>query len=219
MASDFPRSPALLKGALVVFRKGSPIPSVIVFQFNPERMSRTLEQQVPEADPDTSAGDTQRVLPPTETFQLTVELDAADQLEASDPLTLTTGLHPQLAEMELLLYPSSITMILNQVRALVGSASITPLEVPVVLFVYGPARVVPVRVTSLSVTEQAFDQLLNPINATVELGLRSLTEKELKEAGPPFDKLGLVRLISKEVLVTAGTVSTVARKVTGLLPF
>jgi hypothetical protein len=134
-------------------------------------------------------------------------------------MTVATGLHPQLAEMELLLYPSSITMILNQVRALVGSASITPLEVPVVLFVYGPARVVPVRVTSLSITEQAFDPMLSPINASVELGLRSMTEKELKEAGPPFDRLGLVRLVSKEVLVTAGTVSTVARKVTGLLPF
>lgn len=215
MASEFPRSPALLKGALVVFRKGSAIPSVIIFQYNPERMSRRLESQAPEADRARSAGDTQRALPPVERFSLTIELDAADHLEEAEPVTAATGLHPQLAELELLLYPSSITMIANQVRALVGSASITPLEVRIVLFVYGPARVVPVRVTGLSVTEQAFDPALNPINASVDLELRSMTEKELKEAGPPFDRLGLVRLISKEVMVTAKTVSTVTR----MLPF
>jgi hypothetical protein len=221
MASEFPGSPSLLKGALVVFKRGSVIPSVIIFQYNPDTMRRDLTPQVPESEQElaTSSGDTQHVLPPTESFDLTIELDAADQLERNDPLAVATGLHPALAELELLLYPSSITMIANQIRALAGSAAITPLEVPVVLFVYGAGRVVPVRVRSLSVTEEAFDPLLNPIRASVGIGLRSMTEKELKEAGPPFDKLGLVRLISKEILVTAGTVSSVSQKVRGLLPF
>jgi hypothetical protein len=217
VASEFPGSPLLLKGALVLFKPPSPLPrSFILFQYNPETMTRSLERRVSEPDPERSAGDTHHVLPPIESFTLSIELDAVDQLEASDPVAVATGLHPQLAELELLLYPSSATMILNQVRALVGSAAITPLEVPLVLFVYGPARVVPVRLATMSITELAFDPLLNPIQARVELGLRSLSQKELKESGPAFEKLGLVRQIAKEVLVTAGTVGTAAQKVRGL---
>jgi hypothetical protein len=181
-------------------------------------MTRSLEQQVPEPDPEQSAGDTQHVLPPIESFTLSIELDAADQLEASDPVAVATGLHPQLAELELLLYPSSATMILNQVRSLVGSAAIVPLEVPLVLFVYGPARVVPVRLATMSITELAFDPLLNPIQARVEMGLRSLTQRELTEAGPAFEKLGLVRQIAKEMLVTAPSGEAAAQRIRGLLP-
>ena len=149
MPSEFPRSPSLLKGALVVFKPGSVLPSVIVFQYNPETMRRGLEAQHPEAEPGVSAGDTSRVLPPIETFSLTIELDAADQLESGDTVTRLAGLHPALAELELLLYPSSISMIKNQILALAGSSSVAPLSSPMVLFVYGPSRVVPVRVESL----------------------------------------------------------------------
>jgi hypothetical protein len=217
--SEFPRSPSLLKGALVVFKQGSLVPTVITFQYNPETMRRGLEAQNPEPEPGQSAGDTGRVLPPIESFSLTIELDAADQLETGDTVTRIAGLHPALAELELLLYPSSITMIKNQILALVGSSAVAPLGVPVVLFVYGPSRVVPVRVESLSVTEQAFDQLLNPILASVDIGLRSMTDAELREAGPLFAKLGLIRLIDKEILVAAPTVSAAAQKIRGLLPF
>jgi hypothetical protein len=182
-------------------------------------MRRGLEAQHPEAEPGSSAGDTSRVLPPIETFSLTIELDAADQLESGDPVTNLAGLHPALAELELLLYPSSITMIKNQILALAGSAAVAPLAAPIVLFVYGPSRVVPVRVESLSVTEQAFDPLLNPTLASVDIGLRSMTDPELREAGPLFANLGLIRLIDKEVLVTASTVSSVAGKIAGLVSF
>jgi hypothetical protein len=219
MPSEFPRSPSLLKGALVVFKPGSVLPSVIVFQYNPETMRRALEAQHPEAEPGVSAGDTSRVLPPIETFSLTIELDAADQLESGDTITKLAGLHPALAELELLLYPSSISMIKNQILALAGSASVAPLASPMVLFVYGPSRVVPVRVESLSVTEQAFDPLLNPTLASVDIGLRSMTDPELRDAGPLFAGLGLIRVIDKEVLVAAPTVSVAAEKIRGLLSF
>ena len=100
---------------------------MIVFQYNPETMRRGLEAQHPEAEPGVSAGDTSRVLPPIETFSLAIELDAADQLEAGDTVTKLAGLHPALAELELLLYPSSISMIKNQILALAGSSSVAPL--------------------------------------------------------------------------------------------
>jgi hypothetical protein len=74
----------------------------------------------------------------------------------------------------------------------------TPNRLPVVLLVWGAPRVVPVRVSSLSITEEAFDQLLNPIRARVELGLEALSKKDLENTA--FAKLELVRHVAKEVL-------------------
>lgn len=204
MPSDFPRSPRLLKGALVVFETKLPIPTnLIVFQYNPETMSRGFQPMGGSGKAaKQGAGDTQPTLPPIETFQLEVELDAADQLEApgSNPLAVAVGLHPTLAALELLLSPPSASLILNKVLSLAGSAIISPATAPLVLLVWGPVRVVPVRVESISVTEQAFDPLLNPIQASVSLGMRALTMPELQKAGPPFDTLGIVNLVAKEVL-------------------
>src|SRR6266571_4819343 len=166
-------SPRLLKGALVVFEAVVPVPTnIIAFQYNPDSVARTFQQQQDPSrgDPRKNAGDTQHVLPPTESLRMSVELDATDQLEAANPLAIATGLHPTLAALELLLYPPSTDIILGKILSAVGSA-----------------RVSPVRVETVSITEEAFDQLLNPIRAKVELGLRTLTEKELKQAGAPFD--------------------------------
>jgi hypothetical protein len=220
MGAEFPRSPKILKGALVVFETTTPVPTnIIAFQYNPETMTRSLEQQSWYLDRCRSAGDTSRVLPPIETFQVSIELDAADQLESSNPLAMTTGLHPTLAAVELLLYPPSKALILNKALSLAGLSIISPAEAPLVMFVWGPARVVPVRVTSVSITEQAFDQRLNPIQARVELGLRTLTDDELAQpAGAPFETLNVVRLIAKEALARSA-VFTGSEQVRGLLPF
>jgi hypothetical protein len=192
----------MLKGALVVFETKLPIPTnLIVFQYNPESMSRSFAQTGGGDQNQTqSSGDTQPKLPPVESFQVTVELDAADQLETKNPLAIATGLHPTLAALELLLYPPSTELILNAALSLLGSSIISPAQAPLVLFVWGPLRVVPVRVMSVSITEQAFDQLLNPILAKVDLGLRALTVPELALAGTPFSQLGIVNQIAKEAL-------------------
>jgi hypothetical protein len=204
MPSEFPRSPRLLKGALVVFEAVVPVPTnLIVFQYNPDTITRSFTplggggagaQQ-------SRGGDTAPVLPPVEGFQLTVELDAADQLEQSNPLALGVGLHPTLAALELLLSPPSASLILNKVLSLAG-----------------PVRVVPVRVISVGVTEQAFDTLLNPIRAQVALGLRALTLRELEQAGPPFDVLGIVNLIAKEVLARSNLFNS-AQQIGGMVSF
>jgi hypothetical protein len=211
--SAFPGSPRLLKGALVVFETIAPIPTnLIAFQYNPDQVSRTFQQQQQAggSDPRRNAGDTQNVLPPTENLRMTVELDAADQLEQANPIAIATGLHPTLAALELLMHPPSTDIILGKILSAVGSARVTPAKAALVLLVWGPLRVVPVRVESVSITEEAFDQLLNPIRAKVELGLRTLTEKELKAAGHPFDTLALVNLIAKEVLARTQAVASVA---------
>lgn len=212
MPSDFPRSPKMLKGAMVVFETKAPIPTnLIVFQYNPESMSRTFQQLGGGGEQNQSAGDSLPRVPPVETFQVTVELDAADQLESKNPLAMATGLHPTLAALELLLYPPSTMLILNKAMSLFGSSLISPAQAPLVLFVWGPLRVMPVRVMTVTIAEQAFDQLLNPIQATVQVGLRSLTVPELAQAGVPFSTLGLVNHIAKEVLARSNIFNSVAQ--------
>jgi len=230
MASEFPGSPWLLKGALITFGAPIPVPTnIIIFQYNPESMTRKLSQ--PGADRSgasrgacLNAGDTRNVMQsPAEQYSLTVELDAADQLEQSDSISIAVGLHPALAALELLLYPGSTVALLNQALTLFGSAFIVPPQMPLVLFVWGAARVVPVQVTSVSITETAFDQLLNPIQAKVDLEMRSLTDSELNSAGQPFNTLGIINQVAKEVMARfqiGGIVAQAeARTIKGLLPF
>ena len=209
-ASELPTSPLTLKGALVVFGAPIPVPTnLIVFQFNPDSMSRTYRQSTPTGEDAERrrSGGTRRARPPVESFSISVELDAADQLETENPVTGLFGVHPALAALELLLFPDSTIVILNKVLSAAGMSMIAQPKTPVVLLVWGVTRIVPVRVTSVSVTEQAYDQALNPIRAKVDLGLQALTEAELREAGPPFDTLGLVNQIGKEVLAKLNVVS------------
>lgn len=156
MPSDFPRSPKFLKGALVVYETPflGVVPNVLVFQYNPEKLSRTLTHWAGTADSRKAGGAKEETLlvkgPPVETISLTVELDAADQLDEPErhPHIQLRGLHPALAAMELLLYPRQSQILLNQTLAKAGKAQISAEKVPLVLFIWGPARVLPVRLAS-----------------------------------------------------------------------
>jgi hypothetical protein len=228
MASDFPGRPLLLKGALVVFETPVPVPTnIIIFQYNPETMTRRLTQQRADLSGQArllTAGDTNNVLfSPDETYSVSVELDAADQLEEGDPVTRAVGLHPALAALELLLYPNSTITISNQLLIETGGVWIVPPQLPLVLFVWGAMRVIPVQVTSVSINETAFDQILNPIQAKVDLEMRALNNVELGQLKPPFSTLGTVNHIAKETLarVQIGRIAAGAEVKTlrGLLPF
>ncbi len=153
MASELPTGPLVLKGALVVFGASVPIPTnLIVFQYNPDGMSRAYRSSAPQGEQAERgrSGGTRRVRPPVETFTISVELDAADQLETSNPVAATLGVHPALAALELLLFPDSTTVILNKALAAAGMSMIAQPKTPVVLLVWGLSRIVPVRVTSVS---------------------------------------------------------------------
>ena len=82
---------------------------------------------------------------------------------------------PALASLEMLVYPKSALVITNEVLAALGMIEVIPPEAPLTLFVWGPKRVLPVRITDFSITEQAFEPGLNPILAKVHLGLQVLT--------------------------------------------
>jgi hypothetical protein len=189
MASDFPRSPKLLKGGLVVYQSQNPgpPPQVIVFQYNPEQMSRSLAMRAAPRDPGnvgSAREDVLRVLgPPVETINLSVELDAADQLAEPDknPDTVQNGLHASLAILEMLLYPTTekAQQMLDFAQA--GQVQVCPADVPLVLLAWGKSRVLPVLLTNFAVNEQAFDPQLNPIQAKVDMGMRVLTYMELQQ--------------------------------------
>ena len=229
---DFPGRPLLLKGALVVFETPIPVPTnFILFQYNPETMTRRIAQPAGgaqaggggSADPCSTAGDTRNtLLLPTESYQLSVELDAADQMEVSDPLTMGLGLHPALAALEMLLYPPPVAVLARKALMRFGTAFVNSPQVPLVLFVWGLPRVVPVIIKSLSITESAYDQLLNPIQAKVDLDMRSMTDLELQNAGPLFESLGYLNLVARELIARyPGIRSTAqaAKYIRGQMPF
>lgn len=187
MPSDFPRSPKLHKGALVVYESQTPgaqPAATIPFQYNPAQLSRSLTSRAAPREPSNVGAareDVLRVLgPPVETIGLNVVLDATDQLEEPDrnPAVVEHGLHPVLATLELLLYPPTARAEEIERLAAQGQVQLCPADLPLVLLVWGPSRVVPVLLTSFSVTEQAFDPQLNPIRAEVKLDMRVLTYME-----------------------------------------
>lgn len=185
--TGFPRSPKLMKGALVVYASHSADrenTKVIPFQYNPDQVSRTLAKRTPSGG--SSGGAKEDVLrvegPPVESITLSIVLDATDQLGVSATGTTTHmhGLYPVLATLELLLYPSSEQVQQGEEQIKAGAVQIDSGRLPLTLLVWGKSRVVPVLLTSFSVTEQAFDPSLNPIRVKVDLGLRVLTNQELQ---------------------------------------
>lgn len=187
--STYPGSPRILKGAVVAYTLPALIPKVIVFQYNPEQVTRSLSPRTAEAGAGGGRGEASRTDgPPDETIALSVEIDAADQLELPDDnaTTVEVGLHPVLAALEGLVYPPFPIVVANQVLANLGGSFIQGEPVPLTLLVWGPARVLPVRVQSLSITEQAFDTRLNPINAKADLGLKVLTYRDLQLTDPAY---------------------------------
>jgi hypothetical protein len=195
MPSNFPGSPQLLKGALAVYQSHTPgtQPSLVVFQYNPEQLRRTLALRTPPRESSNVGAareDTLRVIgPPVETINLTVVLDATDQLEdpQQNQVIVENGLTPALATLELLLYPATALVQQNQTLADRGEVQISPADLPLTLLVWGKSRIVPVKLTSFSVTEEAFDPDLNPIQAKVELGMQVLTYMELRQSSLGYD--------------------------------
>ena len=176
--STFPNSPRLQKGAIIGLDPANPQASIIVFQYNPDTLTRTLTAQTSGRDAD--QGEVLRLKgPPQETIKLDVEIDATDQLEQAKEPATTMGIYPILASLEMLLYPKSRLVIANEVLLNMGMIEIVPPESPLTLFAWGAKRVLPVRLTSFTITEEAFDPSLNPIRARVSLDMRVLNYQDL----------------------------------------
>lgn len=185
--SSFPGSPRLVKGGIVLVdpTTGSVV-RIVPLQYNPDSLSRSLTIRGT-----TESGDRQEAMrltgPPVETIKLEAEIDATDQLEFPDQnsTVVQSGIHAQLAALEIIVYPDSTRLQANNDLARLGTLEIAPAESPLTLFIWSKNRVLPVRLTEFTITEEAFDPSLNPIRAKVSLGMRVLSVNDL-----PFDHKG-----------------------------
>jgi hypothetical protein len=233
-----------IRGALVEFMPTFliPLPNIIIFQFNPETMTHSWTQ--PESVPvSQGAGGNSNPLAvrgvPGESFSFTLVMDTVDMIADGSPvaegLATVSGIYSRLAALEMLQYPvpAADSGLVGQVSAAAGAVaggaaaaapdrSVPAMQVPTVLFVWGPGRIVPVRVTNLSITEKLYDALLNPIHAEASIGLRVLTPDELAYVtGPLADVAKIAYKYSqglREVLAIAN-LANAAESAIGMLPF
>lgn len=202
--TSFPGSPRLIKGAIIGIDPVNPLASIAVFQYNPDTVTRSLQVQG-----SGDGGDRSEAMrlkgPPIETIKMDVEIDATDQLEKADGITTALGIYPQLSALEMLVYPKSALVIANTILLGLGTVEVLPPIGPFTLLVWGLKRVVPVRLTELSITEEAFDPSLNPMRAKVSLGLRVLNYNDLSITDPGHH-IFMAHQIAKEVFATIGSV-------------
>jgi len=171
-------SPKLQHGSIIAIDQITKQQTEIQFQYNPETLTRRLTAQTASGNYDKSEAFRLKA-PPEETISLEIEIDATDKLEKADSDTVQNGIYPKLAALELLLYPQSEVVIANENLARRGIIEVVPPEAPLTLFVWGTKRKLPVRLTSFSITEEAFDPNLNPILAKVSLELTVLNYVDL----------------------------------------
>lgn len=208
---SFPGSPKMLRGGLVQLDPAtSAIIDVIVFQYNPDTVTHTLQPRAMTAEP----GDRLEVLrltgPPHETIKIEADIDAADQLEhPDDPANAPVagnGLLPALASLEALITPSASQLLATDALFDQGMLEIAPVEAPLTVLVWGVNRVIPVLVSSLSITEEAFDPHLHPIRAKASVEMKVLTTSDLPITHPGSTLyLGYRRTAEALAALAAGT--------------
>ena len=202
--------PKLLKGAIIAIDLTTSKQTAIVFQYNPEKLTRTIKPGQMEP----SGAERQRAMAlrykgaPEETIDLDIAIDATDQLEAGNASAATVGIYPQLAALEMLLYPPTPEITDNDKLAQKGYTEVASgYEAPFTLFVWGKQRVLPVILTGFTITEEIFDPNLNPVQATVKLGMRALSYSDLNPQHKGY-KLFLTYQKKKEVLASGAVLSS-----------
>lgn len=192
-------SPLVRQGAILSLDPTTGIPlGTIMLQYNPDTLTRSLKPQAVGDEPDRT--EILRLTgPPHETIKVDVEIDATDQLAASDPVAMSLGIQPQLSALELLVYPTSTVLIANEVLSLLGTIEILPMQSALTVFAWSLRRITPVRITDIDITEEAFDPQLNPIRAKVSLGMRVLNVNDVGFL-TPAGALYLTYQLTKEAM-------------------
>ncbi|MEU6726446.1 hypothetical protein ABZ917_22325 [Nonomuraea wenchangensis] len=226
MSDGFPNRPKILRGAFVEFGLSLP-PLLVAFQFNPLELTRnrSLAFSFPGAAADGSGrslrdfhGEVsdlrklqkQQVTRVQEqTIGFAIRLDATDGLDDGDTLTEQFGVAPRLATLEQLVQPKSESL-LGELTGLL-SAKAQPFSFtrgpnpPLVLFVFGRKRVLPVNINSLNITETEFSTDLNPIRATVAVSLSVIEGRNV----PYLYSKAMTEAMSVLNLATVGDVQNV----------
>jgi hypothetical protein len=233
----------LLKGALIEFMPTFliPLPNVIVFQYNPETLTHTWTQPEAAQSTGTTTNNPMAVKGmPGESFSFTIAVDANDEIaDGSAPtaaIAEVSGVYSRLAALEMLLYPTGggggglLGAVSSAAAAALGGASSGPTTsvpastMPVVLFVWGPGRIVPVRITGLTITERLYNGTLSPTHAEAQLSLRVLTPAELQAASTDDDVLGSLATVAydytlalRQALALAN-LANAAESIIGMIP-
>lgn len=177
-----PNAPKLIKGGLVlVDPESAQVQRVISLQYNADSLTRKLQARSLGGDGTDRTEPTRFRGPAVETISFEADVDATDQLEFPDQnaSAVAHGIAPQLAVLESLLHPSTAQLQKVDSEAGTGTLEIAPMLAPLLLFVWGKSRIVPVKLADFSITEEAFDPLLNPIRARVSFSLRVLSVDDL----------------------------------------
>jgi hypothetical protein len=218
----------MVKGALIEYGVDliGPIPNVIVFQFNPERVTRDI--QIPERPNGSARRETSQAGElPVEKITFTAYFDAADKLGNQEPISEMFGIGPQLTALEKMSRPAGKKGLLGEaIDAIAGALgggssnatqSIPRVQFPRVLMIWGPMRVLPVIIESLRITEQRFDSVLNPVSAEVAMTVSVVSINSADD-----DWLGygaqLYTTTVKEVQAVANLIATIPQ-VTDVIPF
>jgi len=197
MGNAFPNQPKLLRGAFVEYGLSVP-PLIVTFQFNPEKISRSrantfagpqgenrglraFHQSVSDL---ITIRDLQEVKVEEEKISgLELRFDATDKMNEGNLIATQFGIAPQLATLELMMYPKGEGVLGAALTELLGSPggfSFTGGEKPpMVLFIWGRKKVLPVNITSMTINEQEFSPDLNPIRAIVTVNLDVIEGKNL----------------------------------------
>ena len=229
-----------LKGGLIEFTESFPlpIPNVVIFQYNPETMTHGWTPATTNpGTPGQSSNPLAITGQPTETFSFTLAMDSNDTIADGNAvvagLAEVSGLYTRLAALEMLLFPTAPPGggLIGSVTAALGiggSSSPSPTQqvpaaqLPTVLFVRGPGRIVPVRVKALSITEKLYDSiLLNPIHVEAQITLKVLTQDELKYVDGPLGSLANMAYSYSQGLREALAIANLANAVSsiiGMLP-
>jgi hypothetical protein len=232
-----------LKGAFVQFMPTFlvPLPNIIVFQYNPESMTHTWTPAAPET---TSANNHPNPLAvkglPGESFSFTLAMDSSDTIADGSAVTAgiasATGLYSRLCALEMLLYPTGAftsNKLLGAVSSAISSAlggsspntktNVPQYTMPTVLFVWGPARIVPVRLTSLTITEKLYDALLlNPTHAEAQVGIQVLNPDEVTALSDSLKQVATVAYDFSQAFrqtMALANLANAAESIIGMLPF
>ena len=218
--------PYLLRGALIEYGSDffGPIPNISIFQFNPESLTRNI--QIPERPTGAASREVSQAGEETvEKLTLTAHFSAADQLNNNNVLARKFGIGPQLAALEKMVHPSAentsfvgeknideIGKAISDGDGGEATQSIPREKYPRILFIWGLTRVLPVIIESMSITEQLYDNLLNPIQAEVSLSLSVITSDPHSD-----DKIGKGAFkysnIAKEAQAMANLANTASQAV------
>lgn len=180
-------SKGYLRGAFIAYESGG-YPDkkrVIPFRFNPETLSRSLTVEQGSSGSGTEGSTTSSTSSSDqqssdassgtvkESFKVLVRVDFADRLEATSKLPAELGVAPEIAAIEDLLYPGETEASASSD----GTEAVRQkLPRPTVLLVWGRKRVLPVKITGLTINEALYNSQLNPIRADIEVSVEVLGE-------------------------------------------